>query len=264
MAARSRIRPAHWIVLMLCCWPRRGRWSNGLCGPAPSRSTAQAVAGGRELFNHEWTRQRPARQGRRARAGLQRQLLRRLPQPGGPRRRRADRPERHGLRPGSARPARFPRSGVVHQKAVRPEFQETLNLVHPGLPATPSIPLSELVDRTARRAHGRRRHPAQHAGPLRRRPDRRGPRRDPDRPQREHTDGRPPRRAQRGEGPEGPGADRPAGRRPARPLRLEAGIRHPRTTSSRPPAPTSSASPTPTGPRPPRWASATTRPRAPT
>ena len=44
--------------------------------------------------------------------------------------------------------AELPRPGVVHQKAVAPEFQETLNLVHPGLPHQPSIPLSVLTDRT--------------------------------------------------------------------------------------------------------------------
>jgi CxxC motif-containing protein (DUF1111 family) len=36
---------------------------------------------------------------------------------------------------------------VVHQKAVAPEFQETLDLVHSGLPHQPSIPLSVLTDR---------------------------------------------------------------------------------------------------------------------
>ena len=41
-----------------------------------------------------------------------------------------------------------PALGVVHQKAVAPEFQETLDLVRPGLPHAPSIPLAELTDRS--------------------------------------------------------------------------------------------------------------------
>ena len=40
-----------------------------------------------------------------------------------------------------------PRAGVVHQKAVAPEFQETLDQVHTVLPHAPSIPLSVLTDR---------------------------------------------------------------------------------------------------------------------
>src|SRR5262249_61989018 len=41
----------------------------------------------------------------------------------------------------------LPRAGVVHRKAVGPEFQESLDLVPPGLPHEPSIPLSVLTDR---------------------------------------------------------------------------------------------------------------------
>jgi CxxC motif-containing protein (DUF1111 family) len=43
-------------------------------------------------------------------------------------------------------PRGFPQTGVVHQKAVAPEFQETLRLVHPSLPASPSIPLAMLTN----------------------------------------------------------------------------------------------------------------------
>ena len=49
-------------------------------------------------------------------------------------------------------PQGMPLSGVVHQKAVSPEFQETLDLVHPGLPHAPSIPLTELIDRARPRS----------------------------------------------------------------------------------------------------------------
>jgi CxxC motif-containing protein (DUF1111 family) len=44
-----------------------------------------------------------------------------------------------------------PASGVVHQKAVKPEFQETLDLLRPGLPHAPSIALAELNDKTRTR-----------------------------------------------------------------------------------------------------------------
>ena len=68
--------------------------------------------------------------------------------------------------------------GVVHQKAVAPEYQERLDQVHKVLPHA-------AVD-SPERAHGPeaaasdrgRRHPAKHARALRRRPDRRDPGRD--------------------------------------------------------------------------------------
>jgi CxxC motif-containing protein (DUF1111 family) len=41
----------------------------------------------------------------------------------------------------------LPRAGVVHQRAVASEFQETLDLVSPSLPHAPSIALALLVDR---------------------------------------------------------------------------------------------------------------------
>src|SRR5262249_8988627 len=46
---------------------------------------------------------------------------------------------------------KVPPSGVVHQRAVKPEFQETLNPGQAGLPKTPSIPLAELTDRSRSR-----------------------------------------------------------------------------------------------------------------
>ncbi len=45
--------------------------------------------------------------------------------------------DRHGM----------PLSGVVHLQAVKPDFQETLDLLRPGLPHAPTIPLADLVDR---------------------------------------------------------------------------------------------------------------------
>src|SRR5262249_3772026 len=53
-----------------------------------------------------------------------------------------------------ANPRGIPAVGVVHQKAVKPEFQETLNLVDARLPGAPSIPLADLVDRSRTRPPG--------------------------------------------------------------------------------------------------------------
>ena len=99
-------------------------------------------------------------------------------------------------------------------------------MVHPSLPRKPSIPLA-VLDRPVASALDRGRgHPAKHAGPLRRRPDRRDSRRDDDRAPARTLDGRPAGRPQRRSRREGPRPRGPARRRPDRPLRLEAGVRH--------------------------------------
>ena len=129
-----------------CCWCSLPAWkvAEWAMRPGPKAVTAQAVAAGRELFNHDWTRQRPAHRGRRPRAGLQRQVVRRVPQPGRPRRRRTGRQERDGLRHslGETQRASQPRASST-SKPSSPEFQETLDLVRPGLPHSPSIPLAD-------------------------------------------------------------------------------------------------------------------------
>jgi len=62
MSTRSRMRPAHWIVLALALAPawkviaRLGR-------PGPKAVSPEAVAAGRVLFNHEWTPGDPLTKG---------------------------------------------------------------------------------------------------------------------------------------------------------------------------------------------------------
>src|SRR5215212_5434996 len=54
MAARSRMRPAHWIVLALALAPA---WKvvERLTQPGPKAVSPESVAAGRDLFTHEWT-----------------------------------------------------------------------------------------------------------------------------------------------------------------------------------------------------------------
>jgi CxxC motif-containing protein (DUF1111 family) len=146
MAARRRIRPAHWIVLLLVAAPV---WKvvERVWRPGPRVVSAATQAAGRELFRHEWTPGDPLTKGdglgpvfnARSCAECHRQggLG-----GGGP---IANNVTVYGL--ATADTHGLPRAGVVHQKAVGPEFQETLDLVHPGLPHEPSIPLSILTDR---------------------------------------------------------------------------------------------------------------------
>src|SRR3954469_13809266 len=62
MAERSRVRPAHWVVLALALAPvwKAVEWARR---PGPKAVTAQAVAAGRELFAHEWAPKDPLTRG---------------------------------------------------------------------------------------------------------------------------------------------------------------------------------------------------------
>ena len=62
MAARSRMRPAHAIVLALALVPA---WKvvDGLWPRGAKPVSAEAMAAGRELFNHEWTPNDPLTSG---------------------------------------------------------------------------------------------------------------------------------------------------------------------------------------------------------
>src|SRR4029077_19472929 len=107
----------------------------------PKAVSAEASRMGRELFTHQWTAHDPLTKGDglgpvfnasscvecHSQAG---------PGGGGPISKNVT---VYGLV--APHPQGLPQSGVVHQKAIKPAFQETLNLVHPSLPAAPSIPL---------------------------------------------------------------------------------------------------------------------------
>ena len=146
MAERSRLRPAHWVVLALALAPawKAIEWATR---PGPKAVSAEAVAAGRKLFAHEWTTQDPLTRG----DGLgpvfnARSCVECHSQGGagggGPVARNVT---VYGL---VGDPHGMPLSGVVHQQAVKPEYQETLDLLRPHLPHAPSIPLAELIDRS--------------------------------------------------------------------------------------------------------------------
>lgn len=151
MASRSRMRPAHWIVLALALAPawkiveRIGR-------PGPKVVSAQSVAEGRTLFNHEWTPGDPLTKGDGIGPVFNAKSCLECHNQGGP---GGGGPVSknvtvYGLVAGGANG--IPASGVVHQKAISAEYQETLNLVHASLPKAPSIPLPQLVDRARTRS----------------------------------------------------------------------------------------------------------------
>ena len=146
MSEPSRMRSAHWVVLALALAPawKLGEWA---LRPGPKAVTAEAVAAGGELFKHEWTANDPLTGGDGIGPVFNARSCVECHNQGGP---GGGGPvpnnvtvfgfvgDSHGL----------PLSGVVHQKAIKPSFQETLSLLRPHLPNTPSIPLAELVDKT--------------------------------------------------------------------------------------------------------------------
>jgi len=141
------MRPAHAIVLVLALVPAwkaiQAIWPRGA-----KTVSAEAMSAGRELFNHEWTPNDPLTSGdglgpvfnakscvdchHQGGAGGGGDVKKNVTV--------------YGLVGANTRG--LPAAGVVHQKAVSPSFQETLNLVHPGLPNAPSIPLDVLTDKT--------------------------------------------------------------------------------------------------------------------
>jgi CxxC motif-containing protein (DUF1111 family) len=138
---------APWIVLLLVAAPA-WKVARQFWRPGPRAVPAATRAAGLALFNHEWTPADPLTGG----DGLgpvfnARSCVECHHQGGsgggGP---AANNVTVYGL--AAADTHGVPRAGVVHQKAIGPEFQETLDLVHPGLPHEPSIALSVLTDRT--------------------------------------------------------------------------------------------------------------------
>ncbi len=147
MKGRSGIRPMHLLVFALVAAPiwklAEQAWRS-----RPKSVSASARAEGFALFNHEWTPRDPLTGG----DGLGPVFNAKScvdchgqggPGGGGPASKNVTvygliQPPKNGL----------PQVGVVHQNAIRPEFRETLNMVNPGLPRTPSIPLAQLIDKT--------------------------------------------------------------------------------------------------------------------
>src|SRR5215831_2522014 len=62
MAARSRMRPAHWIVLVLVAAPG-WKVAERIWRPGPRAVSESVRAAGRELFHHEWAPGDPLAKG---------------------------------------------------------------------------------------------------------------------------------------------------------------------------------------------------------
>jgi len=153
MAASRRLRPVHFIALTLVLVPV---WKavQPFMRPGPKVVSRDAVKAGRELFMHRFTAGDSLTGG----DGLGPVFnasscvechMQAGPGGGGPVSRNVT---VYGLV--EPHPRGLPQSGVVHQKAIAPAFQETLNLIHASLPSRPSISLTELTDRTKTRPSG--------------------------------------------------------------------------------------------------------------
>jgi CxxC motif-containing protein (DUF1111 family) len=144
MSGRRGLRPAHVVVMLLAVAPA---WKvvEHFRRPGPKPVSAASAAAGRELFNHEWSPGDPLTKGDGLGPVYNAKSCVECHNQGGP---GGGGPVSknvvvYGLLTPETRG--IPRSGVVHQKAVRPEFQETLDLVHSGLPHEPTIALALLT-----------------------------------------------------------------------------------------------------------------------
>ena len=147
MKGQRGIRPIRLLVLVLVAAPLWKLAEQSWRG-RPKPVSAAARAEGLALFNHEWTPHDPQTGG----DGLGPVFNAKScvechgqggPGGGGPTSKNVTvygliTPPKNGL----------PQVGVIHQQAIRAEFRETLAMVHPGLPHTPSIPLAQLIDKT--------------------------------------------------------------------------------------------------------------------
>ena len=149
MAASRRIRPAHLLALVLILPPVYKLVERLLPEPPPVKIDTRAVAAGGELFHHQWTANDPLSSGDglgpifNARSCVECHFQ------GGP---GGGGAIENNVTIYGASPHLLPKDksvpslGVIHAKAIRPEFQERLSNVLPRLPGTPSIPLEQLVD----------------------------------------------------------------------------------------------------------------------
>jgi CxxC motif-containing protein (DUF1111 family) len=148
------MRPAYWVAAALALAPawKVVEWVRGV---HPKDVDPKVAAAGEILFRHEWTPDDPLTGG----DGLGPVFNARSclechnqggPGGGGPISKNvtvygiAAGQDTHGIPP----------VGVVHQKAVKPEFQEVLSQVNPQLPTVPSLPLEVVIDRSRRTIPG--------------------------------------------------------------------------------------------------------------
>ncbi len=147
----SRIRPAYLVVLALAIPPawKVVEWSSRPKAPEPPRP--EAVEAGLALFNHNWTVKDPLAGGDglgpvfNARSCVECHF-----QGGAGGGGTVDKNVTvYGLKPEVKTAIKdLPHIGVVHAKATKPEYQETLGLVAPNLPGSPSLSLEKLNDQS--------------------------------------------------------------------------------------------------------------------
>ena len=151
MADRRRFRPAYLVAFVLVVPPiyKVAEWA--WPGGGPGKSDVRAVAAGRDLFNHDWTVGDPLSSGDGLGPVFNATSCVACHSQGGP---GGGGPVEHNVTVYGLSPAVLPKDrpippiGVVHSHAIKPEFQERLNHVLPGLPGTPSVPLAQLTDRS--------------------------------------------------------------------------------------------------------------------
>src|SRR5262249_29420702 len=141
-------RGAILVLLLVPIWKIAGSFWR--LGPQPVNPESARLGG--VLFTHRWSEQDPLAKGDGLGPVYNATSCEECHSQGGVGGSGA--PGRNVTVYGLARrhPKGFPQAGIVHQKAVRPSFQETLNLVHPSLSSQSSIPLAALTDRRGRRS----------------------------------------------------------------------------------------------------------------
>jgi len=143
MTEPRRFRPAHLVVLVLLAPPlyKLAEWAWPSTGP--KKTSARAVAAGRELFNHDWVVNDPLSSGDGLGPVFNATSCVACHSQGGS---GGGGPVEHNVTVYGLSPAVVPKDrpippiGVVHSHAIKPEFQERLSNVLPGMPGTPSAP----------------------------------------------------------------------------------------------------------------------------
>lgn len=151
-ARKSGSHAARWVAALLLIAPAYKLMQSTVFAPRAKAVSAEVAARGAVLFNHEFTTNDPLTGG----DGLGPVYNARScvdchfqggPGGGGSNEKNVT---VYGIPNGVTNPGIAP-VGVVHAHAVKPELQETLYHVNPGLPRKASLPLAEVIDPAARR-----------------------------------------------------------------------------------------------------------------